>query len=141
MAIEKLPSVHEAAPAIMSGSLHPRELVDFCLARINQFDDRLRAWVLVDADGARREADRLGELARRGEWLGHCMGFRLELRTLSTCDWPTLTQSSPLPRHGRRRRGRSVVRRLRSGRDSLGQDGHDRGSLVSIRRRLAILGI
>ncbi|MCA9225637.1 MAG: hypothetical protein KDA47_08490, partial [Planctomycetales bacterium] len=90
MAIEKLPSVHEAAPAIMSGSLHPRELVDFCLARINQFDDRLRAWVLVDADGARREADRLGELARRGEWLGPLHGIPIGIKDIvDVRGWPT----------------------------------------------------
>ncbi|MCA9221278.1 MAG: amidase, partial [Planctomycetales bacterium] len=97
----------------MSGSLHPRELVDFCLARINQFDDRLRAWVLVDADGARREADRLGELARRGEWLGPLHGIPIGIKDIVDVQgWPTRA-GSPLRGETPAAADAPVVRRLR----------------------------
>ncbi|MEZ6111805.1 MAG: amidase family protein [Pirellulaceae bacterium] len=139
MAIEKLPSVHEAAPAIMSGSLHPRELVDFCLARINQFDDRLRAWVLVDADGARREADRLGELARR-RWLGPLHGIPIGIKDI--VDVQRLAHACRFAVAARRRRPRTLRSCVgcAAGAILLGKTVTV-SSLVSIRRRLAILGI
>lgn len=48
--------VVEAVTGIRSGSFTSVELVEACLARIGASDGELRAWVTVDADGARRAA-------------------------------------------------------------------------------------
>jgi hypothetical protein len=54
----------DAAAAIRSRSLSAAEVTDACLARIAATDDDLRAWVVVDADGARAQArERDGAIA------------------------------------------------------------------------------
>ncbi|HNH38464.1 MAG TPA: amidase family protein, partial [Microthrixaceae bacterium] len=52
-----MPSAIDAATAVRDGSLAALELVEDCLARIAAGDDRLNAFVHVDADGARRAAE------------------------------------------------------------------------------------
>src|SRR4051812_20299920 len=49
------------AELVAAGEVTPRELVDACLARIEQLDPRLNAFRVVFAERARAEADALGE--------------------------------------------------------------------------------
>jgi aspartyl-tRNA(Asn)/glutamyl-tRNA(Gln) amidotransferase subunit A len=51
----------EAALLIRRKELSPVELTESCLERVGQLDGELRAWVTVDADGARRAAASLQE--------------------------------------------------------------------------------
>jgi aspartyl-tRNA(Asn)/glutamyl-tRNA(Gln) amidotransferase subunit A len=48
------------------GELAPSALLDACLERIDQLEDRLHAWVYIDEENARREAYRLGEELAKG---------------------------------------------------------------------------
>jgi aspartyl-tRNA(Asn)/glutamyl-tRNA(Gln) amidotransferase subunit A len=49
-------SIAEAAAAMRAGTLNPVELLELCLSRIARLDRDLRAWVVVDRDGARAAA-------------------------------------------------------------------------------------
>lgn len=57
-------TIPEALAALRRGELTPLELTDACLRRIEETDGAIRAWNLVDAEGARAQARRVeGPLA------------------------------------------------------------------------------
>ncbi|MCO6457273.1 MAG: amidase [Pirellulaceae bacterium] len=57
--IGQLPSISEAVSQIRRGKLRPLDLVELCLRRIAEHDGATQAWVLVDEQGARRQAQQL----------------------------------------------------------------------------------
>jgi Asp-tRNA(Asn)/Glu-tRNA(Gln) amidotransferase A subunit family amidase len=89
-------TIPEAALRIRSGRLAPGELVDRCLDQIHRHDERVRAWVLVDEEGAKRAADELGREAARGEFRGPLHGIPLGIKDIiDVAGWPTRA-GSPL---------------------------------------------
>ena len=89
-------TITDAAARIRDGRLRPRELVEGCLDRISRYDDRVRAWVMVDEAGALEAADRLGEEAARGEIRGPLHGIPIGIKDIiDVAGWPTRA-GSPL---------------------------------------------
>ena len=62
--LPKLPTIEEAGRLMRQKELTPLDLVEHCLGRIAQFEDCIHAWVLVDEEGARKEAREIGR------WIG-----------------------------------------------------------------------
>src|SRR5262245_40827158 len=88
--ISRLPNITKAVDAIRNGSLTPMELVEFCLERIRRFEPQVRAWVSVDKVGARQEAQRLTDSARRGEIVGPLHGIPIGIKDIiDVAGWPT----------------------------------------------------
>ena len=79
--IESL-SISEAASQIRSGRLAPLELLEACLGQIDRYEDRVKAWVVVDEENARRAARQAGEAVARGEYLGPLHGIPLGIKDL-----------------------------------------------------------
>ncbi|MBM3981848.1 MAG: amidase [Planctomycetes bacterium] len=52
-------TITAAAELIRTGALTPTELLEQCLARVDRYEERVRAWVYIDRDGAREQAARL----------------------------------------------------------------------------------
>jgi Asp-tRNA(Asn)/Glu-tRNA(Gln) amidotransferase A subunit family amidase len=75
-------SLGESAAAIREGRLSSRELTDACLARIDALDtpDTLNAFLTVDPDRARAEADRLDGLLAAGTVTGPLHGVPIALK-------------------------------------------------------------
>lgn len=69
-------SISDAAAQICSGRLTPLELIEKCLAQIRLYEDRVHAWVVVDEEGARKTAERLGREAPRGPLHGIPLGIK-----------------------------------------------------------------
>ncbi len=69
-------SIAEASSQIRRGTVTPQELVERCLEQIRRYEDRLHAWVLVDADGARRAAETLQREEPRGPLHGIPLGIK-----------------------------------------------------------------
>jgi Asp-tRNA(Asn)/Glu-tRNA(Gln) amidotransferase A subunit family amidase len=69
-----------AARAVAAGRLRARELVDACLARTRALEPRVRAWVTVDAEGARACADALDAEIARGERRGPLHGVPIGVK-------------------------------------------------------------
>ena len=69
-------SISDAAAKIRAGEFSPIELLEPCLDQIRRCDDRLHAWVLVDEQGARRAAERLGREKSRGPLHGIPLGIK-----------------------------------------------------------------
>lgn len=75
-------SLAEAAEAIRLGRRRPTELLDSCLARIRRHDGAIRAWVLVDEEAARREAERMDVEAAAGRFRGPLHGIPLGIKDI-----------------------------------------------------------
>jgi amidase len=69
-------SAVEAAAAIRAGRLTSLELVEACLARIAEREDRVGAWECLDAERARGEARRCDAEAPRGPLHGVPIGVK-----------------------------------------------------------------
>jgi len=59
-------TVTESASAIASGKLTPSQLVESCLERIDAFDGKIKAWALVDREGALSAARQLEQELAQG---------------------------------------------------------------------------
>jgi Asp-tRNA(Asn)/Glu-tRNA(Gln) amidotransferase A subunit family amidase len=78
-----------------TGELTPIELVEHCLARIDQLEDRLQAWVLVDYDGARTAARQATDELARGVDHGPLHGIPIGIKDIvDVAGWPTLAGST-----------------------------------------------
>jgi Asp-tRNA(Asn)/Glu-tRNA(Gln) amidotransferase A subunit family amidase len=108
-----LRTIHAAAEEIRSLRLTPVELLDDCLARIDRYEPRVHAWVFVDRDGARADAERLTDELRRGQRRGPLHGIPLGIKDVfDVFDWPTAA-GSRLWAQSVARRDATVVQRLR----------------------------
>jgi aspartyl-tRNA(Asn)/glutamyl-tRNA(Gln) amidotransferase subunit A len=88
-------TIAEAAPQLRAGSLRSLDLVDDCLEQIDRYESQTKAWVLVDAQGARRQARQLDDEARVGRWRGPLHGIPIGIKDIvDVAGWPTRAGSS-----------------------------------------------
>jgi Asp-tRNA(Asn)/Glu-tRNA(Gln) amidotransferase A subunit family amidase len=107
------PTVHAAAEEIRAGRLSPVDLLDACLERIDRLEARVHAWVLVDRERARADAERLHAELRRGQWRGPLHGIPVAVKDIfDVFDWPTAA-GSRLWAGSVARQDSAAVRRLR----------------------------
>ncbi|HEX5272993.1 MAG TPA: amidase, partial [Gemmataceae bacterium] len=106
-------TIHAAAADIRAGRLSPVDLLETCLERIDRLEDRIRAWVLIDRDGARAEARRLADELKRGQYRGPLHGIPIGIKDIfDVFDWPTAA-GSRLWANSVARQDANVVRKLR----------------------------
>ena len=88
--LPKLPTIEEARRLMRQKDLTPLDLVEHCLGRIAQFEDRIHAWVLVDAEGTRKEARRQTDMLARGETIGPLHGIPIGIKDIiDVAGWQT----------------------------------------------------
>ena len=106
-------TITEAAEFIRKGELTPVELLDQCLARIDRYEPKVRAWVLVDREGAREQAERLTAELKAGQNRGPLHGIPIGVKDIiDVFDLPTGC-GSKLWANSYARRDATVVERLR----------------------------
>lgn len=89
------PGLAEAAAAIQRNMVSPLELVEDCLGRIDQWESRLSAWVVVDRDGALQAARRLTDELARGTVRGPLHGIPLAIKDIvDVAGFPTRAGSA-----------------------------------------------
>jgi Asp-tRNA(Asn)/Glu-tRNA(Gln) amidotransferase A subunit family amidase len=111
--MSELPSIAKAAHDIREGLLRPSDLVEQCLQRIEQLEPKIKAWVFVDAAGARREAQRLEKVQQDGEDIGPLHGIPVGIKDIiDVAGWPTKC-GSPLRESHIANRDAAVVTALR----------------------------
>ena len=104
------------AAAIAAGEVSALEVADAHLARIDEVDDRVRAFLHVAADGARRAARAVDERRAAGQVLGPLAGVPLALKDVfTTTDMPT-TCGSAILNGWRPPYDATITRRLRQAR-------------------------
>jgi Asp-tRNA(Asn)/Glu-tRNA(Gln) amidotransferase A subunit family amidase len=106
--------IHSAAEEIRQGRLSPVALLERCLNRIDRYEERVRAWVLVDRAGALEQARRAEAEIKAGGWRGPLHGIPLGIKDIiDVFDLPTAA-GSRLWKDSIARQDATVVRRLRS---------------------------
>jgi len=87
-------TIREAATKIREGTLSPVDLVERCLQQIDRYEPEVRAWVLIDRDGAREDAKRLTVERDRGHYRGPLHGIPIGVKDIfDVFDWPTAAGS------------------------------------------------
>jgi Asp-tRNA(Asn)/Glu-tRNA(Gln) amidotransferase A subunit family amidase len=83
-------TITEAAEFIRRGELSPSELLEQCLGRIDRYEDRVRAWVYVDREGAREQAARLTTELKQNGYRGALHGIPVGIKDIiDVFDMPT----------------------------------------------------
>src|SRR5438105_826663 len=107
-------TIHEAAAALRAGKTTPIDLVNKCLANIDRWEGKIRAWVFVERAYARAEAERLTEELGKGQYRSPLHGIPIAVKDIfDVFDWPTAA-GSKLWEKSIARQDCEVVRRLRN---------------------------
>jgi aspartyl-tRNA(Asn)/glutamyl-tRNA(Gln) amidotransferase subunit A len=112
--MEPFACIASVALQLRSGRLQPRELVQQCLDRIEMWEPHVQAWVHLDAEGALREADRLGDLLRSGQDLGPLHGIPVGIKDIIDVQGMPTEAGSSLLRGARPQQDAAVVAHLRA---------------------------
>jgi aspartyl-tRNA(Asn)/glutamyl-tRNA(Gln) amidotransferase subunit A len=108
-----VPTIRAAAQAMRQAELSPVALLESCLERIDRHEERVRAWVFVDREGAREQAHRCEAELARGQWRGPLHGIPVAVKDIfDAFDWPTAA-GSRLWQQGSARQDATAVARLR----------------------------
>jgi Asp-tRNA(Asn)/Glu-tRNA(Gln) amidotransferase A subunit family amidase len=104
----------EIAERIANGETSAEEYTGACLERIAAIDDKVRAFIHLDADMALAQARALDERRRSGASLGPLHGVPVAIKDIfDTADYPTEC-GSPLLKSRRPERDCTAVARLRA---------------------------
>ena len=74
-------TAHEAVQRLTSGDIGSVELIDALITRIESEDERVNAYVHLDADAARAQAQDVDERRKRGAPLGPLAGVQGGINT------------------------------------------------------------
>src|SRR4051812_47206087 len=109
-------TIQAAAAALRAGRLTPVDLLEECLVRVEKYEPRVRAWVLLDRDRARADAERLTAELRRGNDRGPLHGIPIGIKDIfDVFDWPTSCGSKRWAGSVARRDATTVERLRRAG--------------------------
>ena len=75
-------TIKEAASTIAAGKLTVLELVESCLERINDIEEKIQAWTLVDQEGALEAAQRLDRELEQGRRRGPLHGIPFGIKDI-----------------------------------------------------------
>lgn len=106
-------TITAAAELLRRGELTPVDLLEQCLSRIDRYEEKVRAWVVIDRHGAREQAERLTVELKRGEHRGPLHGIPVGIKDIiDVFDLPTGC-GSKLWANSYARRDATCVERLR----------------------------
>lgn len=107
-------SLGEAARSVHEGRVSPVELTRACLARIEELDSTLHAFITVTAESALAEARAAEAEIRTGHWRGLLHGIPIALKDLVDVAGVPTTAASRLFRDRRPTEDAEIVRRLQA---------------------------
>lgn len=108
------PSLTEARAVLDRQETTSRDLTEASLTQIQELDEDLRAFITVDADGARQRADRADEQLRRGERQGPLHGLPVAIKDNLAVAGQVTTMGSAIFRDHVPTQSAGVVERLES---------------------------
>ncbi len=89
-------TIAEAAEQLRTRQLSPVDLVRSCLARIDQLEPQLQAWVTIDREGALAAAQQCEEEIQRGQYRGPLHGIPVALKDIFYTKGLKTTAGSPI---------------------------------------------
>jgi aspartyl-tRNA(Asn)/glutamyl-tRNA(Gln) amidotransferase subunit A len=115
-------TITSAAQAIRAGRLTPIELLEAGLEQIDRHERKVRAWVMVDREGALAEATKAAAEIRAGHYRGELHGIPLGIKDIiDVADWPTTAGFKPWAASIARRNATVIDRLLACGAILLGK--------------------
>jgi aspartyl-tRNA(Asn)/glutamyl-tRNA(Gln) amidotransferase subunit A len=81
-----LRTIESASREIKAGRLSPSDLLDECLQRIERVEPHIKAWVVIDREGASRQAVRLTSELRSHLWRGPLHGIPIGVKDIIDVD-------------------------------------------------------
>ncbi|VTT99708.1 amidase : Amidase, Asp-tRNAAsn/Glu-tRNAGln amidotransferase A subunit OS=Singulisphaera acidiphila (strain ATCC BAA-1392 / DSM 18658 / VKM B-2454 / MOB10) GN=Sinac_6362 PE=4 SV=1: Amidase [Gemmataceae bacterium] len=115
-------TITAAAGFIRSGDLTPVDLLDQCVARIERYEERVRAWAYLDTDCAREQAERLTAELKAGQYRGPLHGVPVGIKDIiDVFDMPTGCGSKRWANSYARRDATCVARLRQAGAIILGK--------------------
>jgi len=115
-------SLTAVAEAIRAGKLSPVEAVESCLERVGKWDGRIRAFVTLDEEGARRSARVLETEAAAGRWRGPLHGVPVGFKDLCHLEGQATSCGTSMPGYFTSAQECTAARRLlEAGAVSLGK--------------------
>jgi len=106
-------SISDASRQIEAGRLAPLDLVEGCLEQIREYEERVRAWVIVDEEGARQAARRLGEEVARRHYIGPLHGIPIGIKDIVDVEGFPTRAGSPVTEARAKRSDAPLVAALR----------------------------
>jgi aspartyl-tRNA(Asn)/glutamyl-tRNA(Gln) amidotransferase subunit A len=131
------PTIQQLSRQIRDRSISPVELTRDCLARIDQLNPALNAFITVTADSALDQARRAEQEILRGEWRGPLHGIPIGLKDILDTAGLRTTAASALFKDRVPTEDAEVVRRLRAagaiilGKQNLHEFAYGGSSLIS----------
>ena len=96
--MNRLSSIAEAGRSLRSGQTTPVDLLEECLGRIDDTEADVRAWVVIDREGARRAAETATDELRRGGDRGPLHGLPVGVKDIiDVAGLPTLAGARVRP--------------------------------------------
>jgi Asp-tRNA(Asn)/Glu-tRNA(Gln) amidotransferase A subunit family amidase len=106
-------TIHAATAALRKGQATPLDLLEQCFQHIDTYEPLIQAWVLIDRDGARAQAERLARELRDGRDRGPLHGIPIAIKDIvDVFDWPTAA-GSQLWANSIAREDATLVKKLR----------------------------
>ena len=130
-------SIREAAEMVRRKKVSPVELAQACLARIEQLNPVLNAFVTVTAESALAEAREAEAEIQRGRWRGPLHGIPIGLKDLFDTAGVRTTGGSALFKDRIPKEDAEVVRRLKTagavllGKNNMQEFAYGGGSIIS----------
>lgn len=106
-------TIHEAAAAVRSGTLSLIDLLEQCLTRVDRYEPAVRAWVVVDRDRVRKQAEKLTDELKDGRDRGPLHGVPLGVKDIIDVAGLPTGCGSTLRASAIARRDAGCVRKLR----------------------------
>ena len=130
-------TIQQLSRQIRDRSISPLELTRDCLARIDQVNPTLNAFITVTADSALDQARRAEQEILRGEWRGPLHGIPVGLKDILDTAGVRTTAASALYKNRIPTEDAEVVRRLRAagaiilGKQNLHEFAYGASSMIS----------
>jgi aspartyl-tRNA(Asn)/glutamyl-tRNA(Gln) amidotransferase subunit A len=132
------PTIQQLSRQIRDRSISPVELTRDCLARIDQLNPTLNAFITVTANSALDQARRAEQEILRGEWRGPLHGIPIGLKDILDTAGVRTTAASALYKDRIPAEDAEVVRRLRAagaiilGKQNLHEFAYGGSSMISL---------
>lgn len=95
-------TIEQLFEPLRAGSRSSVEVVQECLAQIDEWENEVHAWVLIDRQGALAQAAQCDADARSGRWRGPLHGIPIGIKDIiDVAGWPTGCGSPLLEREAR----------------------------------------
>src|SRR5262245_42284297 len=106
-------TISAVSEQIRSRQISCADVLSRCLRKIDEYEEFVRAWVLVDRDAAMQQARRMDQELASGRWRGPLHGIPIGIKDIVDLAGMVTGAGSPLLSDNRATADATIVTRLR----------------------------